>query len=426
MIGLICLICPISLICLSHTTHHTTHHTTLRIPPSTMPDTAATPAAAQPPAATPPLVIRHDAIWGCYANVTPEQLAKISRYFCASDDELYLNEKTAARLHVPGLDFIVFAGHTRDQLHEDFAERRSPLKAAREIIEAPPPYQPPVSQFLSLDEPKHSVLETPPNFYQNTLGITASDIPGLIRLYQDPEIKLAECNKDLSVPWARIHAQRALVELRAPGIARLMLDEIRDAGEDGFEYYIIDDSYDLLAQLGDEALALVIAEFSAPTTSEDLTISLLEIVRKFAILHPHLRDTCRDAIRQQLENHPVNNPNYNGFLVSVLLDLKAIEDAPLIERAYAADHVDLTVCGDWGDVQIELGLKEKRDTPEPRYHFTPVSNADSEPDIDLILPPSFGKTIPPIRNAAPTVGRNDPCPCGSGKKYKKCCLKGKA
>ncbi len=23
------------------------------------------------------------------------------------------------------------------------------------------------------------------------------------------------------------------------------------------------------------------------------------------------------------------------------------------------------------------------------------------------------------------VGRNDPCPCGSGKKYKKCCGKGK-
>ena len=23
--------------------------------------------------------------------------------------------------------------------------------------------------------------------------------------------------------------------------------------------------------------------------------------------------------------------------------------------------------------------------------------------------------------ASPKVGRNDPCPCGSGKKYKKCC-----
>jgi preprotein translocase subunit SecA len=29
-------------------------------------------------------------------------------------------------------------------------------------------------------------------------------------------------------------------------------------------------------------------------------------------------------------------------------------------------------------------------------------------------------TIRPIRRAGPKVGRNDPCPCGSGKKYKKC------
>jgi preprotein translocase subunit SecA len=28
----------------------------------------------------------------------------------------------------------------------------------------------------------------------------------------------------------------------------------------------------------------------------------------------------------------------------------------------------------------------------------------------------------PIKRAAPKVGRNDPCPCGSGKKYKRCCL----
>lgn len=26
------------------------------------------------------------------------------------------------------------------------------------------------------------------------------------------------------------------------------------------------------------------------------------------------------------------------------------------------------------------------------------------------------------KQAVPVVGRNDPCPCGSGKKYKKCCL----
>ncbi|MGB3067432.1 MAG: UPF0149 family protein [Ottowia sp.] len=33
---------------------------------------------------------------------------------------------------------------------------------------------------------------------------------------------------------------------------------------------------------------------------------------------------------------------------------------------------------------------------------------------------SLGPRIDPVRNDA-KVGRNDPCPCGSGKKYKKCC-----
>ena len=28
-----------------------------------------------------------------------------------------------------------------------------------------------------------------------------------------------------------------------------------------------------------------------------------------------------------------------------------------------------------------------------------------------------------VRRQAPKVGRNDPCPCGSGKKYKNCCMK---
>jgi SEC-C motif-containing protein len=33
---------------------------------------------------------------------------------------------------------------------------------------------------------------------------------------------------------------------------------------------------------------------------------------------------------------------------------------------------------------------------------------------------------PPAVRSAPKVGRNDPCPCGSGKKYKKCCGAGAA
>jgi preprotein translocase subunit SecA len=32
--------------------------------------------------------------------------------------------------------------------------------------------------------------------------------------------------------------------------------------------------------------------------------------------------------------------------------------------------------------------------------------------------------VEPFRRAEPKVGRNDECPCGSGKKYKKCCGRG--
>ena len=31
-----------------------------------------------------------------------------------------------------------------------------------------------------------------------------------------------------------------------------------------------------------------------------------------------------------------------------------------------------------------------------------------------------GATTAPVKRERPKVGRNDPCPCGSGKKYKKC------
>jgi len=37
--------------------------------------------------------------------------------------------------------------------------------------------------------------------------------------------------------------------------------------------------------------------------------------------------------------------------------------------------------------------------------------------------PEMPQSGTPIRRETPKVGRNDPCPCGSGKKYKKCCGK---
>ena len=41
---------------------------------------------------------------------------------------------------------------------------------------------------------------------------------------------------------------------------------------------------------------------------------------------------------------------------------------------------------------------------------------------DAYLQEASGKVKPVVR-AGSKLGRNDPCPCGSGKKYKKCCLR---
>ena len=42
----------------------------------------------------------------------------------------------------------------------------------------------------------------------------------------------------------------------------------------------------------------------------------------------------------------------------------------------------------------------------------------AELPAEVIAPTAAGSTV---RAAGPQVGRNDPCPCGSGKKHKKCC-----
>jgi hypothetical protein len=44
-----------------------------------------------------------------------------------------------------------------------------------------------------------------------------------------------------------------------------------------------------------------------------------------------------------------------------------------------------------------------------------VSYADPGANVPLDMPSA------PIRREGNKIGRNDPCPCGSGKKYKKCC-----
>jgi preprotein translocase subunit SecA len=53
------------------------------------------------------------------------------------------------------------------------------------------------------------------------------------------------------------------------------------------------------------------------------------------------------------------------------------------------------------------------------FHGQPAPNPNGGPSNDF-APGQEIKAVEPIRNFKEKVGRNDPCPCGSGKKYKKC------
>ena len=46
--------------------------------------------------------------------------------------------------------------------------------------------------------------------------------------------------------------------------------------------------------------------------------------------------------------------------------------------------------------------------------------SEGEPSAEAQSAQSAGATQQPVVRDAPKVGRNDPCPCGSGKKYKQC------
>ena len=63
----------------------------------------------------------------------------------------------------------------------------------------------------------------------------------------------------------------------------------------------------------------------------------------------------------------------------------------------------------------------------PTNLLAPQADGDhsgqAEPHAGQPLPPaeSAENYTLPTQHEAPKTGRNDPCPCGSGKKYKNCC-----
>jgi preprotein translocase subunit SecA len=65
----------------------------------------------------------------------------------------------------------------------------------------------------------------------------------------------------------------------------------------------------------------------------------------------------------------------------------------------------------------------KEDVLRYAFHVQVVQDEQvARPKQEVIMSSASSESAPkkPVKNTD-TIGRNDPCPCGSGKKYKKCC-----
>ena len=156
------------------------------------------------------------------------------------------------------------------------------------------------------------------------------------------------------------------------------------------------------------------------------------------------RETVLEYLRSLFHGKLQRIPSYAwGSLVCVVADLPAPELLEEVRQAYADGLVDTKVA----DLE---GIERDVKAPEPwrrdrQYLITDAiaemewwASFHPEDSRPKKLPKSEAPVLPsppPVPDSdseyvapqpfvrEPKIGRNDPCPCGSGKKYKKCCGK---
>jgi len=166
-----------------------------------------------------------------------------------------------------------------------------------------------------------------------------------------------------------------------------------------------------LDEYSKDRLEQVIRECLDPDQLDQLIWYLIRSDRSYMEAHiERLLGECRDARPGRGARH---NPALRGLrTVADYLrgDQEQIKlfDRPTDFRKVMQSRLD------W--------LNEEPPAESETTFLDDAGSWDDEPSYDEDLPPlDVPETI--VRET-PRIGRNDPCPCGSGKKYKKCCMGG--
>lgn len=231
--------------------------------------------------------------------------------------------------------------------------------------------------------------------------------------------------------YTPVHALRVLLRL-APeaqiGIRPLLalLDTEDDLLREEIPFYY--------AAMGEAAIAPLEQIVADEKADIELRIGAGESIAEIGQKHPDLLQRCI-ALIERILNKQDTDPVLAGDLVANLLDMGASAAYPSIERAYRAGRVDEMIVT-LANVQEHFGMPITAKRPVWDFKETdpaspPVFEDDINEDEDALSAAAEagddGKADVNSKEAlkpyvAPAkVGRNEDCPCGSGKKFKKCC-----
>ena len=196
------------------------------------------------------------------------------------------------------------------------------------------------------------------------MGLTASDVPELVRMATDESLN--DADSDSPQVWAPVHAWRALGQLRAESAIEPLVGLFHLA-DDSDDDWIGQDMPKVMALMGPTALPALSACLQDAARGLWARIMACGCLGEVGARHPDARDECVAVFTRLLERFPENDVTLNAFLVSSMTQLNAVESAPVMERAFAENAVDISLLGDWEDVQIELGLLQSRLSPRQRW-----------------------------------------------------------
>jgi hypothetical protein len=258
-------------------------------------------------------------------------------------------------------------------------------------------YAPPVDKLLSYGYPSKINNGDWPD-YVAEFGFSAEHVPDLIRLATDMELSQALTESDEI--WGPLHAWRVLGQLRDESAIEPLLQLV---GQD--DDWIMTELPEVYAMLGPAAIPPLTRRLADPTYPMLLERShVAECFEAMVKAHPETRDACVKVLTQQLDidEGGDDEPEFKGFLIKSLIEMKAVEAAPSIERAYAAELVDEIIVGDWYSVQVALGLKEEPENATLLDKL--IRQSVYSPASEIVAPetmerPAVGLTAPVNRSS---------------------------